>query len=68
MTLDLKRKIKEHLLDFSELASIRGIVKHDQIIENIRYLRGSKRDAYMSFPYKNEVSASTFFKNIGFYF
>ena len=69
LSVYLKDKIKAHLLDFSELASIRGIVKHDEIIENIRYLKGSRRDVYMSFPFRNvlEVSASTFFKNIGFF-
>ena len=67
LSVYLKDKIKAHLLDFSELASIRGIVKHDEIIENIRYLKRSRRDVYMSFPFRNEVSASTFFKNIGFF-
>ncbi|CAF0840954.1 unnamed protein product [Brachionus calyciflorus] len=60
---DLKESINDYLESNSEIASNR-IIKIDDEIINVRYMRISFREAYYSFPRKNELSFSTFYSNV----
>ena len=69
LTADIIQSIQHHLESLSEISANRMVYKKvargKKILVNTRYMRVPFTEAYLTFPFKKELSFSSFYNHKG---